>query len=267
MDTYSTQAVEADTTLNATPVKRWKRGDAREDGMVFWCYQKGKERWVSKPEFAELSRKEKEYRAANKQAATERMRRWRASNPDKNREAYERNYKKNKEKILAQSRAWAKGNPEKVRQKSRKYAEANKATIAARMRRWRAKGANAVAHRLRNRINSAFRAKRFKKNTKTAAMLGCTFEEFKTFLEAKFLPGMSWDNRPDWHIDHIVPCEAADDGSEMEKLFHYTNLRPMWGPENIAKSDTLPEEHELPADLHDEVRKIWQRAKDSACTK
>ena len=98
-------------------------------------------------------------------------------------------------------------------------------------------------------------------------MLGCTYAEFKANIESQFLPGMSWDNRHLWHIDHIVPCEAADTSEDMERLFHFTNLRPLWGKENQSKSSKLPEEHELPADLHDEVRKIWQRAKDSACTK
>ena len=98
-------------------------------------------------------------------------------------------------------------------------------------------------------------------------MLGCTYSEFKAHLEAQFLPGMSWENRHLWHIDHIVPCKAGKTTEQIEALFHFTNLRPMWGPDNCSKNAKLPAEHELPADLHDEVRKIWQRAKDSACTK
>jgi len=34
----------------------------------------------------------------------------------------------------------------------------------------------------------------------------------------------------------------------------------MWGPDNITKSDTLPEEHELPDNLHPKVREIWLTA-------
>jgi hypothetical protein len=54
---------------------------------------------------------------------------------------------------------------------------------------------------------------------------------------------ISWENQGEWHIDHIKPCACFDLDLEEErdKCFHYTNLQPMWGPDNISKSDTYDE--------------------------
>lgn len=212
---------------------RHKRGDVREDGMVFWAKAKhlrGGEYWVDPQKF-------KAKQAANQQ--------WSRKNPQ-----YLVAWKKNNAAEYSRSLAsWASANPNYGRL------------------RYASEPLFALSKRLRSRANSAFRQKGLRKSTKTEAMLDCTYEEFKAHIEAQFLPGMSWDNRHLWHIDHIVPCEAADTSEDMERLFHFTNLRPLWGKENQSKNAKLPEEHELPADLHDEVRKIWQRAKDSACTK
>ena len=38
----------------------------------------------------------------------------------------------------------------------------------------------------------------YKKESKTAEMLGCPWEEFKRYLESLFQPGMSWDNVGEW---------------------------------------------------------------------
>ncbi len=42
-----------------------------------------------------------------------------------------------------------------------------------------------------------------------------------------------------WHIDHIKPCSSFDFSikEEQYKCFHYTNLQPMWGLENMSKND------------------------------
>ncbi|MNP21719.1 hypothetical protein D3C76_1143500 [compost metagenome] len=85
----------------------------------------------------------------------------------------------------------------------------------------------------------------YKKSTKTEALLGCSFEEFKAFLEAKFLPGMTWENRgiDGWHIDHVIPLSSARDRDEMERLCHFTNMQPLWAADNHSKGAKMP--HEL----------------------
>jgi hypothetical protein len=71
-------------------------------------------------------------------------------------------------------------------------------------------------------------------------------------LESLFLDGMSWKNygNPNgdhtdcWHIDHIRPLSSFDFTScgsqaelerKLKQAWHYTNLQPMWGLDNIRK--------------------------------
>lgn len=74
-----------------------------------------------------------------------------------------------------------------------------------------------------------------KKNNKTEIILGCSFEEFKLYLESKFEDWMNWENRGlyngefnyGWDIDHIIPLSIAKSEEELIKLNHYTNLQPL----------------------------------------
>lgn len=70
-------------------------------------------------------------------------------------------------------------------------------------------------------------------------LLGCPVGQFIKYLESKFSPGMSWENygRNGWHIDHVVPVSWFDmtNQEHVRKCFHYTNMQPMWGKDNIRK--------------------------------
>jgi len=93
--------------------------------------------------------------------------------------------------------------------------------------------------RIRSRLLYAFRAKGYKKQTKTHETLGCTWAELKLHIERQFLPGMTWENRAKWHIDHIIPLATAKTEEDVVKLNHHTNLRPMWAQDNLRKSAKL----------------------------
>lgn len=67
-----------------------------------------------------------------------------------------------------------------------------------------------------------------------------SLEELMTHLEKQFLPGMTWANRSDWHIDHIIPrslfkYESAQD-PEFKSAWVLSNLRPIWAGDNIRKN-------------------------------
>jgi hypothetical protein len=55
-----------------------------------------------------------------------------------------------------------------------------------------------------------------------------------------FTNEMSWENQGKWHFDHIIPISLAKSEEAVLALNHYTNLRPLWGKENIVKSNKLP---------------------------
>ena len=75
----------------------------------------------------------------------------------------------------------------------------------------------------------------YSKTSRTQEILGCSFEEFKIYLESKFENWMSWENRGEyngefnygWDIDHVIPLTHATSKEELVKLSHYTNLQPL----------------------------------------
>jgi hypothetical protein len=92
---------------------------------------------------------------------------------------------------------------------------------------------------LRTRLYQAL--KKLKKSDSTMKLTGCTLEQLKKHIESKFKDRMSWDNYGVWHIDHIIPCAQFDlsDPEQQKICFHYTNLQPMWGEDNMRKGARL----------------------------
>ncbi len=91
-----------------------------------------------------------------------------------------------------------------------------------------------IANKIRKRLQS-------KNGVATTKFLGCSVNEFKAHLAAKFQPGMSWENYGTvWHMDHIIPCAAFEPTiEEMKKCWHYTNIQPLFVEDNRAKSNIV----------------------------
>ena len=72
-------------------------------------------------------------------------------------------------------------------------------------------------------------------------LVGYTVTDLMRHLERQFLSGMSWDNRGEWHIDHILPLASfkftRPDDPEFRAAWALTNLRPLWAKDNMRKSD------------------------------
>ena len=68
-------------------------------------------------------------------------------------------------------------------------------------------------------------------------------EELVVHLENQFTEGMEWDNYGEWHVDHRLPItsfkfkEVGD--NEFMRCWELNNLQPMWGDENIIKSNKI----------------------------
>lgn len=101
-----------------------------------------------------------------------------------------------------------------------------------------------LATRLRVRLCNAVR--RVSRAGSAVRDLGASIPEFRTYMESRFQPGMSWDNwgkgPGKWEIDHVMPLARFDLSKREDVLAacHYTNLQPLWGAENASKGASLP---------------------------
>lgn len=94
---------------------------------------------------------------------------------------------------------------------------------------------NLLKHRIRQNIGSSIKRKNFKKNSTTELILGCSFLNFKIYLESKFESWMTWENSGlyngtynfGWDLDHIIPVSLAKTEEELYKLNHYSNFQPL----------------------------------------
>jgi len=143
-------------------------------------------------------------------------------------------------------RAYFNRNIEAIRQQTALYYLNNKKAVIARRRVYQRERRHSdliykLQTSLRSRLNTAI--KQAYKSGSAVSDLGCSIQQFKTYLESKFQPGMSWDNwsKTGWHIDHKIPLASFDltDRQQFKKAAHFTNLQPMWAKDNLRKGARL----------------------------
>lgn len=151
-------------------------------------------------------------------------RKWRRENPEKYLVGRSRWYEENKEKDIAKAKAWNKAHPEKYKEIRAKWSK----TSNYQMKRYYGDLNFRLRKILRSRLLQS--VKTDQKAGSAVSDLGCSIEEFKKYLEAKFKPGMTWDNIGEWHLDHIIPLASYDltDRIHFLKACHYTNIQPLW---------------------------------------
>lgn len=158
---------------------------------------------------------------------------------------YKKNYEvKNKEKIKINRNKIYLKNKEKFNSIKKEYYQKNKyilnkKSVEYNCNRYRVDHFFCLKQKVRNIISKAVKNKNYKKATRTHEILGCSFDELKIHFERQFTKGMTWDNRSEWHIDHIIPISSAKTEEDVIRLNHYTNLRPLWAKENLSKSDKI----------------------------
>ena len=97
-----------------------------------------------------------------------------------------------------------------------------------------------ITTNLRNRLYCAI--KNNQKAGHTIELLGCSIDQFKIYMQNMFKPGMTWENYGAvWHIDHIIPCSFFNMSYPEHQIacFNWQNLQPMFGEENLHKSDNM----------------------------
>lgn len=174
-----------------------------------------------------ISEKRKEWKATNKEKVAERNKDINRFGGDKEKEKayYKEKYQRNREKILARTVNYAKNNRKKITEREGMLRKQKKASD----------NVFAIKLRIGDLIRKSLKSKGYLKNSRTYQILGCTNEEFKDYIEKQFTDGMNWNNRSEWHIDHITPMALAKTEDDAIKLNHYENLRPLWAIDNLKK--------------------------------
>lgn len=173
----------------------------------------------------EYCKKRKGYNSRCKHCCRAYNKKWSENNRDKKRACDKKYYENNSEK----KRAYVKKYRENNRDKARAYLKRRYDTDI----KFRTKTL------LRTRIKDALKKK--KKSSRSMELIGCSIQHFMKHIEKQFVPGMTWENQGEWHIDHMMPCASFDleDPEQQRRCFHYTNQQPLWAAENISKGDKI----------------------------
>ena len=186
--------------------------------LYFWKMENGKEKWVS---FEDLQKR--------KAKAAQQTRELRAKNPEKSRIESQRAYYKDVNKSHKYQKEWRMRNLEKRQKQQREYNGNKRITDPIFL----------AKSRFRGRLRKMLERKKFTRKSRTAQIIGCSWEDLRKHIESQFVDGMTWENRNLWHIDHIIPMASAKTIEELEKLCHYTNLQPLWAKDNMSKGAKL----------------------------
>lgn len=205
--------------------------------------------WVKRrrldPEYLDkLKAYHREYARRQRQLFPEKVRhkariaaaKWKAKNPDYFLKYGRKQYWKDPERSRTHAkRSRAVRNSDPIRK------DRHKAWVNGYVRK---KKQNDVQFRLmslfRRRLHLALKVPGYK-SAPSAALLGCSIEEYKRYLESKWVSGMSWENHGKgegkWHIDHIRPCASFDLRlpSQQQECFHFSNTQPLWESDNYKK--------------------------------
>ena len=163
-------------------------------------------------------------------------------------ESDKRHYFKNREKRLQYFSDWQKDNRDRLNDYHQKWREKNIDKHREYKRNYeKNRKSNDPLYKLignfRTAIYQVLKENNIKKNGHYFEILKYTPEQLINHLEKQFSDEMTWDNYGDWHVDHKHPIslynikEIGD--NEFMKCWSLDNLQPMWGVDNIKKSNKL----------------------------
>jgi hypothetical protein len=163
-------------------------------------------------------------------------------------ESDKRHYFKNREKRLQYFSDWQKDNRDRLNDYHQKWREKNIDKHRESKRNYeRTRKANDPLYKLisnfRTAIYQVLKENNVDKNGHYFEVLKYTPEELINHLEKQFTDGMTWDNYGQWHVDHVMPISVHDiqeiGDNEFMRCWSLSNLQPMWGDENIRKSNKI----------------------------
>jgi predicted transcriptional regulator len=153
-----------------------------------------------------------------------------------------------KERLKKNHKKWAEQNKEHLNKYIKEYRENNVDKIRQIKRDYeRNRKVNDPLYKLvanfRTAIWTVLKENRVDKNQSYFDVLQYTPEQLIVHLEKQFTEGITWENYGEWHVDHKLPISSFNiiemGDSEFMKCWSLENLQPMWGEENIRKSNKI----------------------------
>lgn len=152
---------------------------------------------------------------------------------ERKRKNYDKWSEKNREHLREYHKQWRTENVDKWRKTKRDYERNRKASDPL----------YKLISNFRTAIYTVLKESNVDKYGHYFDVLEYTPEELIIHLEKQFVPDMTWDNYGIWHVDHKLPITSFDiqemGDEEFMKCWSLDNLQPMWGEENIRKSNKL----------------------------
>jgi len=158
-------------------------------------------------------------------------------NINKCREDGRNNYKKNKVKLNEYSKNYYSKNKEKALAYFKNYYNNNKSKYVKYSRdRYTKSLENRAEKWMRNFLYRTEQSGFKRKELNTVTEFGYSPIQLIMRIECQFKPGMSWDNRNLWHIDHKKPISSFINKSP-RTINMLCNLQPLWKTENLSKGN------------------------------
>ena len=181
--------------------------------------------------------KQRDYHEINKNVINEKRRL--NKNVDKLKKEQQKKYLKNRNVYIEKAKIYYENNKEYLNKKrSERNRERMKTDVIFKVKK-----------NIRCLIHQKIIKKGYTKKSKTNEILGCSFVEFKLYLESKFESWMNWGNYGKyngtegygWDIDHKIPMATAVTEEDVIKLNHFSNLQPLCSKLNrdIKRDNTL----------------------------
>jgi hypothetical protein len=162
---------------------------------------------------------------------------WRDKNKEKLSKKHKLWYENNKNKWNDYIKEYRKNNIDKIRKTKRDYERNRKASDPL----------YKLISNFRTAIYTVLKESNVDKYGHYFDVLQYTPEELINHLEKQFVPDMTWDNYGIWHVDHKLPITSFDiqemGDEEFMRCWCLDNLQPMWGEENIRKSNKILEDN------------------------
>jgi len=162
---------------------------------------------------------------------------WRDNNKEKLSKKHKLWYENNKNKWNDYIKEYREKNIDKIRQIKRDYERNRKASDPL----------YKLISNFRTAIYQVLKESNVEKNGHYFDILGYNPEELINHLEKQFTEGMTWDNYGEFHVDHKLPISSFNikeiGDEEFMRCWCLDNLQPMWGEENIRKSNKILEDN------------------------